>query len=234
MLDMGPEDLQILVVGKAEDKNDLLVYDPMPGGSGLLEQMLASWDELIHTACSLLDSCTGQCETACYSCLKTLRNQYYHPLLNRRDALGLLVNLSAQPQHYRDIPPVLEEESPTQGTPSNVRESQLVRLFLEHHFPVGKCRQPVRTSVGGLTTTPDWLYEDPTVPSIKVAVYQDGMSHNLHGDPKQAQRDMLIRSALEFDGYKVVVVQSRDLDDSEAVRQHLREIASAIGRAGLV
>lgn len=230
LLDMGPDDLQILIVGKPEDKNDLLVYDPMPGGSGLLEQMLARWNELVQTACALLDQCPSQCETACYSCLKTFRNQFYHPLLNRRDALGLVGGLNVTPQPYRDIPPVLEEDSATQGTPSNVRESQLVRLLLEHHFPVGKCRQPVRTSVGGLTTTPDWLYEDPTNPDIKVAVYQDGMSRNLHGDPKQAQRDTLIRSALEFDGYRVIVVQSRDLDDPEAVRRHLADIAEAIGR----
>jgi hypothetical protein len=205
----------------------------MPGGSGLLEQMLERWDELIQTACSLLDKCPSQCETACYSCLKTFRNQFYHPLLNRHDALGLVGALNVAPQPYRDIPPVLEEDAPTQGAPSNVRESQLVRLLLEHHFPVGKCRQPVRTSVGGLTTTPDWLYEDPTNSSIKVAVYQDGMSRNLHGDPKQAQRDTLIRSALEFEGYKVVVVQSRDLDDPEAVRRHLTDLAEAIGRPDL-
>ncbi|MBE3038333.1 MAG: hypothetical protein IMZ62_05935, partial [Chloroflexi bacterium] len=58
-------------------------------------------------------------------------------------------------------------------------------------------------------------------------------SRNLHGDPKQAQRDTLIRSALEFDGYKVIVVQSRDLDDAEAIRRHLREIAEAIGHFDL-
>ena len=168
-----------------------------------------------------------QCETACYSCLKTFRNQFYHPLLNRRDELARR-GLNVTPQPYRDILPVLEEDSATQGN-VNAR-SQLVRLLLEHHFPVGKCRQPVRTSVGGLTTTPDWLYEDPTNPDIKVAVYQDGMSRNLHGDPKQAQRDTLIRSALEFDGYRVIVVQSRDLDDPEAVRRHLSDIADAIGR----
>jgi len=38
---------------------------------------------------------------------------------------------------------------------------------------------------------------------------------------------------LEADDYKVVVVQSRDLADPEAVRQHLKNIAEAIGRADL-
>src|SRR6266568_3908475 len=59
------------------------------------------------------------------------------------------------------------------------------------------------------------------------------MSRSLHGDPKTAQRDQLIRGMLELDGYKVIVVQSRDLNDPQAVRQHLRNIAQAIGRTDL-
>src|SRR5262249_2102726 len=47
---MGQEDLQLLLVQKPDDKLDLLIYDPMPGGSGLLEQMLSRWQELIATA----------------------------------------------------------------------------------------------------------------------------------------------------------------------------------------
>mgnify|MGYP001140600363 CR=1 FL=1 len=38
LLDMGPEDLQLFVVQKPDDKIDLLIYDPMPGGSGLLSE----------------------------------------------------------------------------------------------------------------------------------------------------------------------------------------------------
>ena len=39
----------------------------MPGGSGLLEQMLARWRELIAAAKSLLAGCPGGCDSACYS-----------------------------------------------------------------------------------------------------------------------------------------------------------------------
>ena len=38
---------------------------------------------------------------------------------------------------------------------------------------------------------------------------------------------------LELDGYTVIVVQSRDLDDPQAVRQHLKNIAQAMGRSDL-
>ncbi len=66
-----------------------------------------------------------------------------------------------------------------------------------------------------------------------MAVYLDGMSRGLHGDPNTARRDQLIRGMLELDGYTVIVVQSRDLDDPQAVRQHLKNLAQAIGRMDL-
>jgi len=59
------------------------------------------------------------------------------------------------------------------------------------------------------------------------------MRRGLHGDPKIAQRDLIIRQALEHDDYTVIVIQSRDLDDPQAVRMHLRNIAQAIGQPDL-
>lgn len=163
--------------------------------------------------------------TTCYSCLKTYRNQFHHESLDRHVALDLLATIDHEPGAYRTVPPVFEEESPGSGTPSNTREAQLYRILRESHFPAGKCRESVRTTTG-LTTTPDWLH-----PESKTAVYLDGMSRNLHGDPRTAQRDQLIRQMLELDGCKVIVIQSRDLDDPEAVRRHLRNISIAIGRS---
>jgi ATP-dependent helicase YprA (DUF1998 family) len=227
LLDMGPDDLQLLLVRKADDKLDLLIYDPMPGGSGLLEQMLSRWQELIAASKSLLVGCSQGCEKACYACLKTFRNQFHHELLDRHKALELVETLNHQPEGYRDIQPVYEEEKPGDGTPSNQPEARLLRLLQEHHFPNGVCRKRIVTTAG-LATEPDWLHEE-----TKVAVYLDGMSRGLHGDPKTAQRDQYIRGMLDLDGYTVIVVQSRDLDDPQAVRQHLKGIAEAMGRGDL-
>ncbi len=228
LLDMGQEDVQLLIVQKPDETLDLVMYDPMPGGSGLLEQMIGRWRELIAAARELLTSCPRGCETACYSCLKTYRNQFHHELLNRHKALEFLEELDAQPEHFADIRPIFEEEPAPAGSPSNTREAQLHRILLDHHFPAGKCRETVKTT-GGLSTVPDWLHE-----SSKTAIYLDGMSRNLHGDPRTAQMDRLIRGMLELEGYKVIVIQSRDLDDPEALRQHLRNIAQSIGRDDLL
>ena len=126
---------------------------------------------------------------------------------------------------YRDIVPVFEEENPGDGTPSNKPEARLSRAFSTNTISrPGECRKRVVTSAG-LATEPDWLHEE-----TKVAVYLDGMSRGLHGDPKTAQRDQLIRGMLELDGYTVIVVQSRDLTTPRRCRLHLRNIAQAIGR----
>ncbi len=228
LLDMGPDDLQLLIVQKPDERHDLLIYDPMPGGSGLLEQMLARWPELIATAKELLASCPQACDTACYGCLKTFRNQFHHPLLSRFRALELLDHLNHAPQNYRDIVAVFEEERADEGSPSNTPEAQLLRLLHEHHFPSGECRKRITTSMG-VATEPDWLHE-PT----KVAIYLDGMSRGLHGDPNVARKDQIIRQAVELDGYTVIVIQKRDLDDPQAVRQHLRNIAQAMGQDHLI
>ncbi|WP_419555813.1 DEAD/DEAH box helicase [Planctellipticum variicoloris] len=228
LLDMGPDDLQLLIVQKPDDKLDLLIYDPMPGGSGLLEQMLARWQELIATTKDLLAGCSQSCDTACYSCLKTFRNQFHHELLNRHRGLELVETLNHPPQGYRDIPAVFEEERAEGGSPSNNPEARLLRLLHEHHFPAGECRMRITTSLG-IPTEPDWLHE-----ATKVAIYLDGMSRGLHGDPNTARKDQIIRQAVELDGYTVIVIQTRDLDDPQAVRQHLRNIAQAMGRGDLL
>jgi hypothetical protein len=227
LLDMGPDDLQLLVVQKSNETRDLLIYDPMPGGSGLLEQMLARWSELITMTKGLLVECPQACDTACYGCLKTFRNQFHHPLLNRFRGLELLTALSHAPESYREIDAVYEEERAADGSPSNTPEAELLRILHDHHFPTGECRKRVTTSMG-VATDPDWLHE-PT----KVAIYLDGMSRGLHGDPNVARKDQIIRQSLELDGYTVIVVQKRDLDDPQAVRLHLRNIAQAMGRDDL-
>src|SRR5262249_322945 len=146
------------------------------------------------------------------------------------DALALIDKLDLDPVAYRDIPPVFEEQGEGEGTSSNQSEARLQRLLLEHHFPPGECRPRISISDSGITisTEPDWYYEP-----AKLAGDLDGMSRALHGDPKQARKDQIIRGTLEDNGYRVIVVQSRDINDPQAVRQHLKNIAEGIGRADL-
>ncbi len=233
LLEMGENDLEILLTRKTDDTLDLLIFDPMPGGSGLIEQMLERWRELINSGLALLSECPDRCETSCYACLRSYRNQFYHEYLNRRLVLELLVKLDSLPQSYRDIPPVFEEPITDAIGPSNQPEALLLRMLMDHHFPPGKCRERILIS-DNMYETPDWVFLDETNLDIKVAVYLDGMSRNLHGDPKTMKKDNLRRQLMELEGYKVIIVQSRDLSDPEAMRLHLTKIAQAIGREDLM
>ena len=69
---------------------------------------------------------------------------------------------------------------------------------------------------------------------MKARAGDENNPSDLHGDPRTTQRDQLIRQMLELDGCTVIVIQSRDLDDPEAMRQHSRNIAQAIGRDDLI
>ena len=119
-----------------------------PGGSGLLDQMLARWAELVAATKDLLAGCPQQCDRACYSCLKTFRNQFHHESLDRHAAAGLVEKLAHLPTKERDIEAVYEEERPEEGTPSNTPEARLLRLLHDHQFPDGKCRHRITTSLG--------------------------------------------------------------------------------------
>ena len=91
VLDMHVEDLQILVIGHVDrEEVDALLWDPMPGGSGLLDQICDRFEEISAVARDVVDKCPSVCETSCIDCLQTFRNAYYHKLLERRMALDRL------------------------------------------------------------------------------------------------------------------------------------------------
>ena len=88
VLDMHMDDLQLLVIGHVDrDDVDGLLWDPMPGGSGLLEQLCERFEEIVAVAQDVVEHCPGECESSCVDCLQTFRNGFYHKYLDRRVAL---------------------------------------------------------------------------------------------------------------------------------------------------
>ncbi len=111
VLDMGAGDLESFVINRPDDTVDLLIYDPMPGGSGLLDQMLGRWNEIIKATRELLIECPRGCDTACYACLLSFRNQFNHNKLDRHKALELVSELQFTPSVYRQIEELDEDTS---------------------------------------------------------------------------------------------------------------------------
>ena len=84
VLDMHMDDLQILVMGHVERNDvDAVLWDPMPGGSGLLDQLCERFGEIVQAAHDVVDNCPAVCGSSCIDCLQTFRNAYYHPSLDR-------------------------------------------------------------------------------------------------------------------------------------------------------
>ena len=181
LLDMGPDDLQLLLVHKPDDKLDLLIYDPMPGGSGLLEQMLARWQELITTAKEL----AGRLRPGLRDGLLRLPEDLPQPVSPSTTepprGLELLVELDQSPEAIETSCRCSRRSAPAGGRPRTRPRPGSLRFLLDHQFPAGAAASGSR--LAGLPTEPDWLHE-----ASKVAVYLDGMSRGLHGDPKSPAR----------------------------------------------
>lgn len=221
VLDMEVDDLQVLIVGHpGQETVDALLYDPMPGGSGLLEQIVARWSEVIAAATEVVEHCPQSCETACIDCLFTFRNAYYHRYLNRHEATKMLNDWGSTLTFSHNIPPKLLATNYTGQQPVNDQETILRDLLKRAGFPDSIAQHPIDLGRPLGTTTPDFFYEDPDERSEGICIYLDGMSKHLHGDSARQQRDRVLREELRNLGYEVFEIPVGNLDDRQAMARH--------------
>ncbi len=220
VLEMEVEDLQVLAMGRAGDQRvDILLYDPMPGGSGLLDQMIARWGEVVAAALNLVANCESQCQTACVDCLLHFRNAYYHRHLNRHTALNRLRGWGDALAVSHDIPPRLPAQ-PLAALPVNDAEETL-RLMLERAgFHGFRCQHRIELGRPLGATAPDFYFDDPSAHFDGVCIYLDGMSGQLHGNEDTRRRDRQIREELRSRFYEVIEIPFGNLTDREAMRRH--------------
>ena len=229
VLDMHLDDLQILVVGHVDrDEVDALLWDPMPGGSGLLDQLCERFGEVAQAAREVADACPGLCESSCIDCLQSFRNAYYHRYLDRAgarermDDWGQHLSLDHEiPRQQPDAPP-----SGDQAAPVNDAETKLRHLLLAAGFGEGVRGEQIRLDRTLGTTTPDVIYRtEDHDPDEGVCIYLDGLSQHLHGNPETAERDRDIRTWLRNHGYEVTEITAHELDDEDAMVRHFRRLA---------
>ncbi len=227
ILEMELEDLQILVIAQSgSEKVDALLYDPMPGGSGLLEQLLDNWSSVIASAMQVVQECSSRCQTACIDCLFTFRNAFYHRFLDRHKALEKLQEWGDSLQFSYDIPPKLPTTTDKQKQPTNPPEARLLAMLkraglpdpiMQHSIDLGK-------PLGG--TRPDFFYPLTENADYQgLCIYLDGMSRNLHGNPDQANRDRQVREELRNSEYEVVEIPASNLDDVQFMTRIISRIA---------
>lgn len=234
ILDMHMEDLQILVIGEiGNEAVQGLLWDPMPGGSGLLERLRERFAEVVEVAREVVEGCEGACESSCIDCLQTFRNSYYHNRLDRTVALDALKEWGRRLTAQHDIPPKQPASSPSgDAVPVNLAETKMRHLLLQAGFGEGVRGEQIRLGGGLGTTTPDVIYRDPDDDLCKgVCIYLDGMSKHIHGNPKTAKKDREIRSWLRGSDYEVIEIPANELDDEDAMARHFRRLAIYLGQS---
>ena len=88
-LDVPETDLNATIAGGSSPGTSAIVlYDNVPGGAGLVAQIEHKkvFDEVLANARQRVHGKCG-CDFSCYGCLRSYRNQFAHPYLDRRLAL---------------------------------------------------------------------------------------------------------------------------------------------------
>ena len=233
VLDMELEDLQLLALGRpGEESCDVLLYDPMPGGSGLLEHLTQRWDEVRAAALELLEQCPGACEASCVDCLQTYRNRFYHEYLDRHAAREILTAADGGLVELHPIPEKLPKTLSTTGQGQTWIENRFRDFLVAAGLPEPTAQYPVDLGAGFGGTIPDFFYDGDDGDEPGICIYLDGMAGHIHGNPEQAAKDDAIRAKLTSLGYEVVPVRSFELDDKEAVVRAVSRIAKyLVGKA---
>jgi SOS-response transcriptional repressor LexA len=198
----------------------------MPGGSGLLSQILERWKEVRDAGLETVAGCKGQCERSCYECLRIYRNVFYHALLDRHAAKRIL---DAMPEvnWEREIPAHAAGARVMVGRPTNPGEEVLGALLERAGFPAPRRQHEIPIDQPVPTTTPDFAYVEEAE-RIYVAIYLDGLSKEIHGNADRARMDAMIRSVLEARGWQVLVIASSSLNDPQAMLLHFQRLAHAL------
>ena len=236
VLDMHADDLQILVVGHVDrEPVDALLWDPMPGGSGLLDRLCERFDDVAHAALDVVANCPSVCVSSCVDCLQTFRNVYYHRHLDRAVAAERLRGWGERLAFDHDIP--TRQAAAAVGDnppPVNEAEAKLRQMLLAAGFGEGARGEQIR--LGGTlgTTTPDVVYRTGDhEPDEGVCIYLDGLSRHIHGNPETAEQDRRIRAWLRGSGMEVLEMPVSELDDQQAMTRHFRRLAGYLGRSDL-
>ena len=91
-LDIPDTDLNVTITaGRNAGESAIVLYDNVPGGAALVAQLEQErvFTEMLRNARERVKGNCG-CDSSCYGCLRSYRNQFAHPQLDRKRALEIL------------------------------------------------------------------------------------------------------------------------------------------------
>jgi SOS-response transcriptional repressor LexA len=230
ILDMERDDLEILVIGQAGSEEVTgLLYDPMPGGSGLLDQISSRFSEVAAAAREALEGCASACERSCIDCLLNFRNAFFHKFLNRKLAAQRIAEWGPTLEVTHEIPAKLPVQAPSgDKVPTNEAESRLRQLLLAAGFPEPEWQKPIELGKPLGTTRPDCFFPSDDPAEAGVCLYLDGLSEHIHGNALTAAKDREIREELRAREYVVLEIAATELWDRNAMARHFFRLGKEI------
>jgi len=100
VLEVPPNDLNATVISEASPIGvpPIVLYDNVPGGAGIVARLeqADALREAFEAAYERLNRCDCGEKTSCYGCLRSYRNQFAHPHLQRGPVLRYLQQLLSQ------------------------------------------------------------------------------------------------------------------------------------------
>lgn len=225
VLDMEREDLVALVLGLSGEKAvDLVIYDPMPGGSGLLDQIVERWADVCEAARRIVERCPASCDVSCIDCLRHYRNQWAHDHLDRHLAAECFVAWGDRLDGGEPIPARMDLAR-SQAQPVGKPAERLQAMFARAGLPAPEPEFRIDLGRPLNYTEVDFFFADPSGRTEGVCVYVDGLSTSIHGNADRQKQDTLIREELRNRDFEVVVIAASEVDDREVMAAHVGRIA---------
>jgi len=217
LLELEPDEIAHFSQGSQEKGWNLVLYETIPGGAGYLEALAGRFHEWAKNASNLLFN--HECGGACYRCLKSYRNQFFHRLLNKElvreflfhvslgGPIGPLVpartGTSRRDTDHRitALDPVL---APTECGPESPIEHALLNALRAAGLPEPVVQRAFNDDNGQLITVADFAYEEQ-----RLAIYCDGFAY--HGHQDKLIGDARKRNLLQASGWHVLTFWGRTI-----------------------
>ena len=191
-----------------EEPLDLLLIDPVLGGSGLLRRLAENFPSVAKAALEHLDG--HDCPNSCYRCLRSYRNQRLHRLLDWRLAVPYLRALTGETVSLegpiQGVQPVPNNEGPDwDAAHAEGCESPQELNLLKAIRADGSLPEPIKQHEvwdgGRVLTRSDFAFlgEDRNV-----LIYVDGLQW--HSSVRQRTLDNRITNRLQMMDYLVLAV----------------------------
>lgn len=207
-------------------KGAMTFIDATVGGSGFLDRAAKEFNLVAARAIEHLDHGDSTCDTACYRCLKSYRNQRHHEYLSWPQIMPDLEQLvseapavlPAELGDQSDPKPWLEAYEAGVGSPL---ELKFLRLFEKHGLDVEK-----QVPVSEAPSQPPISTADFVIAGTKTAIYIDGAAFH-HGH--NLRRDRHIRKRLRESeiGWSVIELHATDLSRGAELVKTIAEAFSA-------